>query len=627
MTGERMRDHVVVLGDSRVAKAIVRQVARSGSVAHGGLEPVTGISDAPVLEAPATRDPGAMLRATGADDARALVIDLADDADTLAAVAALLEDRAPRRPAIIANVRDPALRRLVDDNLHARGIDPRPRIVSTAALSAAAAIAEMRPYDLAYWRGQARVHAIIVGLSHLGREYLDQLVLSGIAGELDRPRLTVVDRHADEVRKRLDRDMPEIGLSAEIRVAAFDPLTLTAPDGPLAQAEAVSPVTLIVVALEDPGEAIAAAIAIARIQEREAIAVAACLLVTEGQTSLLDLTKPPGRPRDLARRWSVFGGIDSDPDILDLVTARADALAERIHTTYLRRFGGVGASAREWPDLTETFRKSNRHAAAHLPVKLWTLGLRERGGASDPFAVEPHAYDNVIVPCATGRSEDALLRRLSRIEHDRWCAERRLDGWRFAEVRDDARRLHDKLVAFDDPRFTDADIEKDADQVRFLFREVVTAAPEGAVTPLVLGIVADARPHPGIDVPDALALCREEPWRPVIVIAALMTGAECRLMRAFADRLAGEGRAWRLVVPELSYGNADLRVVQEAGDLDILRGFLEAASTRFAPIGAPLEPADLWADPSAPDPHAATILAYVASRAVAVIDADAGDPA
>ena len=198
----------------------------------------------------------------------------------------------------------------------------------------------MRPYDLAYWRGQERVHAIIIGFSRLGREYLDELVLSGIAGDLERPRLTVVDRRADEVRKLLDRDMPEIGLSAEIRVAAFDPLTLTAPDGPLAQAEAASPVTLIVVALEDPGEAIAAAIAIARAQDREALALAACLLATEGQTSLLDLTKPPGRPRDLARSWSVHGGIDADPAVLDLLAERADVLAERIHTAYLRRFGG-----------------------------------------------------------------------------------------------------------------------------------------------------------------------------------------------------------------------------------------------------------------------------------------------
>ena len=152
---------------------------------------------------------------------------------------------------------------------------------------------------------------------------------------------------------------------------------------------------------------------------------------------------------------------------------------------------------------------------------------------------------------------------------------------------------------------------------------MVTAAPDGAVTPLVLGIVASADPHPGIDVPAALDLCRKEPWRPVVVVAALMTGLECRLTQALADSLTRDGRPWRLVVPELSYGNADLRVVEDAGDRDILRGFLEAISTRFAPIGGAIEPADLWADPSAPDPHAATILAYVASRAVAVIDAGA----
>ena len=315
----------------------------------------------------------------------------------------------------------------------------------------------------------------------------------------------------------------------------------------------------------------------------------------------------------------MIGGIDADPDILDLVTHRSDILAERIHDTYCSRFGGSGPASQPWERLRETYRKANRRAAAHLPLKLWTLGLREPGGSADPFAVDPHTYENVIRPCASGTSEDALLRRLSRIEHDRWCAERRLDGWRFGEVRDDARRIHPKLIPFDDPRFTDVDIEKDADQVRFLFGNVVTAASDGAVTPLVLGVIADPQTSGGIAVPAALDLCRTEPWRPVVVVSALLDPLECRLVRDLALDLDRAGASWRLLVPEISLDNRELRIVTELEDRQILASLLDRPTTRFASIGGLMAPADLWADPSAPDPHAEAIVAYVTARASAVV--------
>lgn len=617
---ETLRDHVVAIGDSRVLRTLASQQGARGGVVHAGLHPLAaGIG---ARELPLGDDPEALHRAASSATARLVAIDLPSDAETVASLAALvnLPEENGARPLIVANIRDRALRRVVDENLFAMRVEPRPRLVSTSALAVHDAIATVRPFDLAYWRGQSRLHAVVIGFSTLGHDCFEELILSGIAGDLDRPRITILDAEPARVRKRIDRDTPEIDLSAEIDIAHFDPLTLTAPDGPLVAAAAEAPITLIVVALEDGADALAVMTSIARMQEGEGQAVASCLVVTERQLGLLALARPAGRARDLGRSWIIRGGIEDDPDILDLLSHRADELATRIHDTYCIRFGASGPAGVPWASLPETYRRANRRAADHLPVKLWTIGLREAAGSADPFTVDPHSHASVVAPCAESTAEDALLRRLSRIEHDRWNAERRLDGWRFGEVRDDARRIHPKLIAFDDPRFTDEDIEKDADQVRFLFGHVVKPAPDGAVSPLVIGILAAAGDAPGIDVAAAVTLAGREPWRPVVVVCALVDGGECRILAALDRALEREGRPWRLVVPELSRDNRQMRAVVEEADRTILAAMLARPSTLFAPIGGIDTVEDLWADPSAPDPHAEALAAYVTARAAAIVD-------
>ena len=620
------RGHVVVIGDSPVARTLARQEGQGGAIVHAGRHALApGRAEGDVAELAFGEDWEALHRAAHAGAARLVVIDLPSDEETVASLAALLAvTEAGERPQIVANIRDRALRRVVDENLFALRVSPRPRLVATAALAARDAVADIRPYDLAYWRGQERVHAVVIGFSTLGHDCFEELILAGIAGELDKPRITIVDAEPQRVRKLIERDTPEIERSADIGVLPLDPLTLTAADGPLVAAAAVAPITLIVIALEDDAAALAAMTAIARMQEGEGQAVASCLVLSERQQGLLTLARPAGRARDLGRSWTIRGGIERDPALLDLLVRRADELAERIHDTYRARFGASGPAGVGWAELPETYRRANRRAADHLPAKLWTIGLREAGGSGDPFEVDPHSHQNVIQPSAGSTNEDALLRRLARIEHDRWSAERRLDGWRFGEVRDDARRIHPKLIEFDDPRFTDEDIDKDADQVRFLFGNVVRPAGDGAVSPLVIGIVATERPTPGIDVAAAVALTAKETWRPVVVLSSLIDGTECRLLAALDRALTAAGRTWRLVVPEVSRDNREIRAIVQHEDRDILHGFLARPTTLFAPIGGIEATQDLWADPSAPDPHVEAIAAYVAARAAAIVDTEAG---
>lgn len=82
--------------------------------------------------------------------------------------------------------------------------------------------------------------------------------------------------------------------------------------------------------------------------------------------------------------------------------------ARSIHEHYLELYGGD-----PWDELAEGIRDSNRQSADHWQIKLDLLG---NGKPSDFM---PNLDDH----------RDMLMR----LEHDRWCAERLMNGWRYCD--------------------------------------------------------------------------------------------------------------------------------------------------------------------------------------------------
>lgn len=133
------------------------------------------------------------------------------------------------------------------------------------------------------------------------------------------------------------------------------------------------------------------------------------------------------------------------------ILPEADRWAQRLHEAYETRGKsgyitlGSDTSGVRWSILPESLWAANRASAQHIPVK---LSDAERAGA-DP------------------RDDRELLQKMAEVEHDRWCAERLLNGWRMGE-RDNALKLHPGLVgwlALDEPTR-----DKDRDGVIDAFR-------------------------------------------------------------------------------------------------------------------------------------------------------------
>lgn len=128
---------------------------------------------------------------------------------------------------------------------------------------------------------------------------------------------------------------------------------------------------------------------------------------------------------------------------------RIDRLAEAIHADYQDKHKGKEEKAVEWEKLTEEDREANRQQADHIAVKVRAAGGAWKAGLS--------------------LSEDdcqkllANRERLARMEHNRWCAGKRLAGFTYSEKMDRNRRRHANLVPWE--QLSKADREKDGNTV------------------------------------------------------------------------------------------------------------------------------------------------------------------
>lgn len=128
----------------------------------------------------------------------------------------------------------------------------------------------------------------------------------------------------------------------------------------------------------------------------------------EGFASVLQ-NKPEGG-NSLPRAFGLVEDCNSD-EILE--NNMNEDLAKAIHASYLSEKTGKDFSTREWDELDEGLKDSNRQQADHIDTKLRALGL-ERVTSRDPR------------PPVEQLDEIELL---AKMEHCRWNAERWLNDW------------------------------------------------------------------------------------------------------------------------------------------------------------------------------------------------------
>lgn len=155
---------------------------------------------------------------------------------------------------------------------------------------------------------------------------------------------------------------------------------------------------------------------------------------------------------------SAFGLLENTCKIELLDDGTHEALARIIHEDYVRREAQKGNTIKDnpsmvkWDELPDELKESNRRQADHIGVKLAAIGCGIKPWRD--YGKEKFSFKN----------EEIF--KLAKIEHERWCEDKKHEGWKYGEKRDDIRKLHPDLVDWDS--LPDSERVKDIETVKLI---------------------------------------------------------------------------------------------------------------------------------------------------------------
>lgn len=430
------RPRLLLIGQGELAEACARAL-------RGGAERLIWAADADVSERELSR-------------AEVLVLaDLAQSPSRLAQVGARLAEVSRQRPPRVL---------MIDDGVYAetaalaeaRGQWPSEVKLEQVSIPAAAARRLLRRWPL-HWGADPRfgqpVHLVIVGRSRFAEALLlHALRISGYGEQ--RTHFTLLSDRPERWQRAFTQAYPQVHEIAEVRFGSLRSLDL-AELPPVTAAvvciEADAEPSLTPVLQSDPArtprssaerrsqtlslEPLEAALSQAKALAGSVLAAQQCsppVLVEIGDAAPAgDLGDWDGQLIPISYRQLAL-------DRAVLLEGRGDELARVIHNHYRDTTEAQGRdpslepAGQPWASLASSYRDANRHQADHLWAKLAITDCQ----AVPESQVESFAFAPIEVE------------RLAVIEHGRWAADRWLDGWSYAPVRDNARKHHPQLIPY-----------------------------------------------------------------------------------------------------------------------------------------------------------------------------------
>jgi len=153
-------------------------------------------------------------------------------------------------------------------------------------------------------------------------------------------------------------------------------------------------------------------------------------------------------------------------DIID--KGSYEELAKIIHEDYLRQEAEKGLSQNSqsramvpWTELPDDLKEMNREQALAIFHKLQLIGcdiIPWYYPVSEEFEFTPDEIEY-----------------LARAEHERWCEQKTQQGWKYGPKRDEKKKIHPSLIAWDDSDFSETEKDKDRGPIKMIPRYVQLA--------------------------------------------------------------------------------------------------------------------------------------------------------
>ena len=131
-----------------------------------------------------------------------------------------------------------------------------------------------------------------------------------------------------------------------------------------------------------------------------------------------------------------------------IVEKEPDRAAFAVHSVHNELYSDTPPT--NWSHVSEVNRYSSRSAAGFVPALIYAAGFDLDPWLEAHAPAPPSVNDLPVPPPGRSLAEDpSELVFLARLEHLRWCAERRLRGFKHAPKKDVDRRKHPDLVPFE----------------------------------------------------------------------------------------------------------------------------------------------------------------------------------
>jgi voltage-gated potassium channel Kch len=301
-----------------------------------------------------------------------------------------------------------------------------------------------------------RVHLIIMGYEETGEAVLAQAIRIGQFANVEKEKLkvTVACPNAEAKESAFRKRCPAIAQVAEVEFLDRQPHDPALVSLLALASKETNHLTTCVICFPDEKLNLALAVKLGDAVKDRSIPIL-WWLRSCSRSGVGLLLSQELQPEPFGENVKPFGMLEKVFTLKSLEQEQLDDMARNIHDFYVKeqKLKGdnpeINSSLQPWESLSENIKHSNRLAADHIKIKLRAIGY--------------HMVKWTPESTLTVFSE-AQIEILARMEHARFCAERFMDGWQWADgEKDAALKTNPTLVPWD--KLPLSEKEKDVEQV------------------------------------------------------------------------------------------------------------------------------------------------------------------
>ena len=265
-------------------------------------------------------------------------------------------------------------------------------------------------------------HILIVGMGKISKSLIVQVARNWWLMNKETNRrllMTIIDSTAELKIKQLCKEYPKFEQACNLKILPVDYYRKMEHSDFLFTDDGCPAVDKIYICIDDEAIALVNALKLHKDTAQYKVPIVVKMNREDGLATLLNEDKIA---MDLGQ-IKLFGLLDRTCNFDALLGGIYEIIARASHEEYIRKNEQKGetcatnASMVDWNDLQEELKESNRSQAAHVEVKLASINCclqHYTEWTDDDFNFTPEEIE-----------------KLAEMEHERWCAEKTLQGWTY----------------------------------------------------------------------------------------------------------------------------------------------------------------------------------------------------